>query len=405
MTLKSSLINVALVIASIVVAYVVGEFVFFRALLPYMSLNLRPHLPDRADFYLQNSKAHYIAHNYIGLVGDSYAQGMGDWLLSVGGKNDKPYHSANVIHDILGRDVVTFGRAAAGSAEEMVLRITRILGDSYCPVFPPIEEPKKFFIYFYEGNDIDDNNELLFRALRPRPPDLRAGIDKFLDENYGRVSSWRCYGHFGDMMFRMARYMIRYRFAKQHVLDLPANKNRVLIAGVPTGTPELQVPSMALNDQQIDDGILVYDRSLAWLRRHYPDVPTTVIYIPAASSTYRHADSEIVSKDVFLPEESAKAGREVIVDGLKFPVAGVYQHSQMICEKIRAATLRQGVPFVDARPAFRQAAARQAIHGPRDWIHANEAGYRLLGALVAKHVDDHPTDACNDSWPTQTSGL
>ncbi len=402
MNLKSGLINVALVIASLLVAYIIGEFVFFRELLPYVSLNLRPHLPDRADFYLQNSKSAYIVHDYIALVGDSYAQGMGDWLLSVGGKNDKPYHSANVIHDILGRDVVTFGRAAAGSAEGMVLRTTRILGDSYCPVFPPIEQPKKFFVYFYEGNDIDDNNELLFRSLRQRGPDLRASIDKFLDENYGRVSSWRCYGHFGDMLFRMTRFMIRYYFAKQHVLDLPLTQNRVLINGVPTATPVLQVPSMALTEQQIDDGVLVYERSLAWLRRKYPNVPVTVVYIPAPSTTYHHATAEVVAQDVFLPEESAKAGREVIVSGLKFPVSAIYQHGQMICEKIRAATLSQNVPFIDARPLFRQAAARQAIHGPHDWIHANEAGYRLLGALVAKHVDDHPADTCNDSWPPET---
>ena len=56
--------------------------------------------------------------------------------------------------------------------------------------------------------------------------------------------------------------------------------------------------------------------------------------------------------------------------------------------------------FIDLRPAFRQAGARQAVHGPTDWNHPNEAGYRLLGAIVAKHLHDHPTDACDDSWPS-----
>jgi hypothetical protein len=136
--LKAFLANTALVVISLAITYLVGEFVFFRYLLPDMSMNLRPHLPDRADFFLQNSKAELVPHDYIALVGDSYAQGMGDWLLSVGGRSDQPYHSANVIHDLLGRDVVTFGRASAGSAEGMVLRLTRVLGDSYCYIFPPI---------------------------------------------------------------------------------------------------------------------------------------------------------------------------------------------------------------------------------------------------------------------------
>lgn len=397
--LKAFLANTAVVLVSLAITYLVGEFVFFRYLLPDMSMNLRPHLPDRADFFLQNSKAELVPHDYIALVGDSYAQGMGDWLLAVGGKSDQPYHSANVIHDLLGRDVVTFGRASAGSAEGMVLRLTRILGDGYCYIFPPIEQPKQFFIYFYEGNDIDDNNELLQRAIKDRSGDLAARIDKFLDTDYGVVSSWRCHGHLGDMMFRMARFLVRDAFATHHIIDLPATANRVVIAGVPTATSELQVPSMDLNAQQIDDGVTVYDRSLAWLRRNYPNIATTVVYIPSPASTYRQANPEVISKDVFIPAESQSTGRLVIVDGRPFPAAGIYEHSQRICEKIRAATIRQDVAFIDARPVMRKAAALQAIHGPRDWNHPNERGYRLLGKLVADHVNDHPADMCDDSWP------
>jgi hypothetical protein len=397
--LKAFLANIALVVISLAITYFIGEFVFFRDLLPDMSMNLRPHLPDRADFFLQNSKAQRVPHDYIALLGDSYAQGMGDWLLAVGGKSDQPYHSANVIHDLLGRDVVTFGRASAGSAEGMVLRLTRILGDGYCYIFPPIEAPKQFVVYFYEGNDIDDNNELLRRAIKDGPASLAARVDKFLDTDYGVVSSWRCHGHLGDMMFRMARFVIRDAFATHHVIDLPATKNRVMAAGVATATSELQVPSMDLNEQQIDDGVTVYDRSLAWLLRNYPNTPTTVIYIPAPASTYRQANPEVISKDVFIPAESRRAGRLVIVDGRPFPATGIYEHSQRICEKIRVATLRQGVAFIDARPIMRKAGAQQAIHGPRDWNHPNERGYRILGGLVAARINDHPADACDDSWP------
>src|SRR5262249_31710345 len=155
--------------------------------------------------------------------------------------------------------------------------LTRILGDGACYAFPHIEEPKQFFVYFYEGNDIDDNNELIARAVKQRGPELAAGIDRFLDDDYGSVSPWRCYGHLGDMIFRMARFLIRDRFADHHIIDLPATKNRVVIAGAPVGTSEMQVPAMRLSDQEIDDGITVYDSSLAWLRRHHPQVPTTVI--------------------------------------------------------------------------------------------------------------------------------
>jgi hypothetical protein len=394
---KAGMANAALVLASLAVTYLIAELVFFRLFLPHMSLNLRPHLPDRADFFLQSSKSRHVPHDYIALVGDSYAQGMGDWLLAAGGKNDKPYHSANVLHDLLGTDVMTLGRAASGSAEGMVLRLTRILGDNYCYLFPPIEQPKRFFIYFYEGNDIDDNNEFLQKhAVAGR--DLRGGIDKVLADEYGVVSSWRCHGHLGDMMFRMARFLVRESWARHNVLDLPPTKNRVMIAGTAVGTPELQVPSPGLDDAAIDAGVVVYERSVAWLRRQFPQVPMTVVYLPSPAAVYRNAGDQVTAKDVYLPAESRRLGRIVVVDGPTFPVPAVYRNSQAICEKIRQVSLAQGTGFIDTRPTLRKVAAERAVHGPRDWNHLNETGYRTLAGLLAPHKDDQPADACDDRW-------
>src|SRR5262249_33732921 len=118
--LKHFCANAALSVVSFLLTYLVCEFLFFRFLLPSMSYNIWPHLPDRADFFMQNSKSHYAPHDYIALLGDSYAAGVGDWLLAGGGLADKPYHSANVIHDLTGRDVASFGRVNIGSAQAMV---------------------------------------------------------------------------------------------------------------------------------------------------------------------------------------------------------------------------------------------------------------------------------------------
>src|SRR5262245_31250572 len=174
---KYALGNILLVAASITICYAVAELAFFRFMLPYMSLNLLPHLPDRAAYFLQSSKSHFVPSDYIALVGDSNAQGMGDWLFANGGDQSKPHHSANVLHDQLGVDVVSVGRAASGSAEAMVLRVTRVYDDSYCYLFPHIADPKRMLIYFYEGNDLDDNYKLLDHRVRPDGGDLRPQID------------------------------------------------------------------------------------------------------------------------------------------------------------------------------------------------------------------------------------
>lgn len=399
--LRNALANMVLVAVSLALTYAVLEVVFFRLMLPGLPLTWRLYLPDRADFFLQVSKSQYVPHDYLALVGDSYAQGMGDWLLSQNGKGARPYHSADVIHDILGRDVASFGRASAGSAEGMVLRVTRILGDRYCYLFPAIEAPKRFLVYFYEGNDIDDNVKLLQHRIRPAGDELPPAIDAFLDHDYGSVSFWRCHGHLGDTVWKIIQFHIRFGLHP----DLTYNVgpvppiNRVIIGGVPTNARELNVPSLALTDAQMDAGFVVYQRSLAWLRRRYPQIPVTVVYIPSPSAVYRFAGPDVVAEEIYDPAEPQRPGHPHLSSGRAFPVSAVYANSQKICERIRAMSLAQSAGFIDTRPAMRAAAAQQALHGPRDWNHFNEAGYRLLGKLVAADATAQPADSCDDRWP------
>jgi hypothetical protein len=203
---KTGLTNAAVVLVSLTITYFVSEYVFFRHVLPHVAMDLRAHVPHRAEIYLQNSKSAYVPRDYVALIGDSHAQGAGDWLWSVGFANDRPYHSAHVIRDLAGKDVITLGRGGAGSAEALALRVSRILGESECYLFPPLERPRRFFIYFYEGNDIYDNSRAVRRALRAGGADLPASLDWVLEHDYG--AQWRCHGHLGGMIYSMASYLV-----------------------------------------------------------------------------------------------------------------------------------------------------------------------------------------------------
>ena len=393
------MINAGVAAASLAVTYLAIQFVFFRFLLADLPPNVRPYLSDRARVFAQTSAAHEIPHDYVALLGDSYGEGVGDWMLAAGGEKKRPFGSADVIHTQTGRDIVSFARAGASSADAMVLRVAHALRGGDCYAFPPVEEPKRFVVYFYEGNDLDDNNTLIERAGLPRGPRLAAATDVFFDHDYGVESRWQCYNHLAEMVERMARFVIREKLRRPIYIDLPESRNRILVAGTPTATPELQVPSMALDDGAMADGITVFDRALAWLRRNFPAAPATVVYIPSPAAIYRHAVAEVVGRDIYDLDTARKLGRAVLLDGRAFPVSQVYARSQRICEGIRAASLKNGAGFVDARPELRAAGARQAVHGPHDWRHVNETGYRIIGGLVAKHIDGRPEEACDDRWP------
>src|SRR5207237_2793714 len=57
--------------------------------------------------------------------------------------------------------------------------------------------------------------------------------------------------------------------------------------------------------------------------------------------------------------------------------------SDAICRRLLASAEKHGAVFVDARPAMREAASREVIHGPLDWSHPNKIGYTRLGETVA----------------------
>jgi hypothetical protein len=396
--IKTALGNAAVVCASILICYAIGEVVFFRILLPHVTMNSIPYLPDRATFFLQTSKDNYVPRDYIALVGDSNAQGMGDWLTNNLGDLSTSHHSAHILHDLLKTDVVSVGRAASGSAEAMVLRVTRVYGDPYCYLFPEIDPPKRILIYFSESNDLDDNQKLLDHYLRPTDGDLRPQIDEFLERQYAVLTPWRCHGHLGDAIFRMARYQIKYRNYVASLSDAPAVQN-VIINGAPVGAYYLSLPSVSLTDDQIDAAVVVYERSLAWLQRRFRDVSMTVVYIPSPAAIYRHAGPEVLANDAYIPiTDPSQVGDEVMVSGTRFPVSAVYANSQKICEKIRAASLAAKVDFIDTRPPLQKAAAKRPMHGPKDWNHLNEAGYRLLGSYIASRLGGHPADQCINPW-------
>src|SRR5262249_17420551 len=143
---KTVLVNALLVIVSTLLCYVALEYAVFRVALPYLPIDVRPHLPDMVDVLAQNSRAGYLPHDSIALLADSYAEGLGDWLLQVGGDRTKPHHSADVIRQATGYDVVSLGKGGAGSAEGIVLRPARVFPSYRCSVFPTLEVPREMFV-------------------------------------------------------------------------------------------------------------------------------------------------------------------------------------------------------------------------------------------------------------------
>ena len=377
--IRQHLINAALVIGSVLLTYTLLEVAVFKLFLPLMPLKVRPALPDRTGVLAQHSKRNYLPHDYIALLGDSYAEGRGDWLLQNGGNQNSPFHSADVIREATGRDVVSFARGGAGSAEGIVLRPARILTRSQCILFPEMELPRQVFIYFYEGNDVEDNLHFAFKVVNAYGRRDGEAIDRYLTEYYAAENPWRCHLELLDTATRMTQFLYQHYVSGLDIEYCGQERpgaNRLFVGGRSFEAPALQGPALGAADEDIRRGIEVLDHSLSWLQHRFKDVSVTVVYVPSPLSVYRIEG-----------ETEAYCSKAVTAS-----VAQSQRNSDFMTDLVQKSAVDHGMDFMDARPTLRAAAATNLIHGPKDWDHLNEIGYRALGRLVASGVKALPSD-------------
>jgi len=144
----------------------------FPALIPYVPLSLQRFLLPAVVPLATTSKSGPVPHDYTALLGDAYAQGEGDWRRTANGFLNSPFHSADLLHQAGPGDVISFGRAGAGSLEGIVAApVGALMYLNALRRFEPLAPPATALLYFYEGNDLNNN----LRDLRSR---LSDGFDR-----------------------------------------------------------------------------------------------------------------------------------------------------------------------------------------------------------------------------------
>jgi len=375
--------NLASLVVSIVVTYLVLGPLFLRfgpGLIPGISSQF----PMAANLWWQPSAPDPSNNDYLALLGDSYAEGVGDWKAE---QLDftSPSHSADVIHRLTERNILSFGRRGAGSAEGLVRLPALALGAGDCLFFPSLVQPQEIVYYFYEGNDLEDNIEFINRRLGLSVGDagIRTASINFLDHKWGEPGRKPCLLYFGKSiktLTKTAGKTIRPWLGVDidETQTAPA-PNRALIDGEMTELPAtLQGPGLGLDEQSVAAAFEVFEVSLMWLRHALPDIEITIVHLPSVLSTY----------ELLGPSVTVEAyDRSSTVHGS----TEVASRSNEICRRLRDITLGLGASFVDARPALRELGTHKIIHGPRDWRHFDRAGYTRLGETVAAALNGEGT--------------
>ncbi len=393
---RGLIVNICVAAASLAVTYLFIEFVVFPRVLPHVPLGRQIDLHEGIRALAQSSKSGTLPRDYVAITGDSYAQGVGDWVRTADQGRNPPYNVTHILYERTGRDAITFGASGAGSLRGIVAEpVTQYEFMKATGRFR-IDEPDVMVVYFYEGNDLDDNvRDVAARyhgpGCRPGEPFDERAFAAFIDRTivdedplYRQAVTFRWYDNMfvANFIYRTALRTVKYAIngKEAYVPPLPewheGPTNRVVVGGEAVAIPEgLQGPALELTEDEIELGVDVFEQALIYLRGRFADSRIAVLYVPSPLSSYELASSEVTCQTYH--------GR-----GDRYPASLVRERSDEIASRVRDVAARAGCPFADARPTIRRAAAERFVHGPLDWRHLNRYGFETLADTVLGLVEE-----------------
>ena len=410
--LKSVLINLGLCLVSTVFFVVTMELVFPKIL---HKLPLSIYLGLGKDYKIlgQYHKKSVIPTDYIALVGDSHALGSGDWYLEAV-RNHKltqgDYHTAHILFNETGRDILSFGALGSGSLRGLVLKpISTFKYINSLRDFK-LKQPKEILIYFYEGNDLSDNSGMIYHRFRPK-----YDMDQFYDPEYFKVFiekellevdpiftgevlyknllfsrflvesvSDNVYNELRRGINKLKKFILEnsgvitaYAIGIQVSPDFSgkvskSNSDLAVVGGMEFPFPRsTQHPALSMDKEKTMQAFYVFEQSLRYMADFFNQSKITIIYIPSPISVYKWV-SPTVTIDIGLK--------------LTYPSAKIYQRSDEIFKHMETIARKYDYPLVDTQPSLRAIALKEPVHGPRDWFHPNQKGYEAIAQAILQNT-------------------
>ena len=384
--LQTLLKKVTTSVVSLLMMYVVLDCIVLRFMLHLVPLPFWGYLPEKILPLAQYSKNETIPKSYILIVGDSYAVGLGDWYDSVK-QNGRPFFSsAHIIHIKTGKNIVSLGQSGFGSLHAIVMQPILAYENLQSTLFFKLPAPKMILVYFFEGNDLNNNLQHIRTEFDPNY-DRRHIYDPNIFKSFieNRVVIHPQHHSFGENLFTYQIVRNIYRNRKETVPEkrhprASGTFNKVLIKGQSTAIPDsLQSPALELTNEEIDLGVYVLEQSLHYLSSYFQNSRIGIVYIPSPLSSYNLTSSEISIQTY--------EGRKAI-----YPKGLVTKQSDLICRKIQEIALKNNYLFIDTRSIIRADSKNHLLHGPNDWKHFNQFGYNALAEAVVMGLNDSKSE-------------
>lgn len=300
--------------------------------------------------------------NDIALIGDSYVEGDGDGY-SISGDYDY-----SVGHHLHKKTSLPFGVYAASGTylpTSMSFFEAGMQGKLW-PLFdrrPLADRPASIWLFFYEGNDLDD-----FIAAR--------------DSGHPSVSDslpWR-------VKLSPMRFYLQRRWMLRNSAPMTAHPSEALVNEVCTDNgcellPRLQSASPTLAPREIEEAIGFIAMSVMEFARRHEGSSICFFYIPSPATIYALKTTEsfdVSSGDVINVKKEDNAKKSLVIrSGFKHRFAG------------------SGLVMIDLTEKLQQFAGANVLHGSVDADHFNSFGYEAFADAVLDQGEQCLPDRSN----------
>ena len=398
--------NFKLIVGPIVI------MIFLELAFPYFLHKIPLYLHAAIDSGLlglaQTSKRSLIPDDYILILGDSNAAGLGEWFNE--SLNDRrnlwpDFHTAHILHNKLNVDVISFGGAGAGNLMNMAF--SPITQFKYINSFGPynLKKPKRILVIFDEGNDVSDNLKEL-KKLFLKKFDLGRIYDNkyfrlFLDDVFQNNNPYEVstsslkrlifsrflYKGIKDL-FSEDKYQENWQklLKSQKVHKLKLNEvyfyprghflNIALVGSEKWVFSNKNFrPPIGLTEDAIKLGIYVFEQSLLYAGEFFKGSKIDIVYLPSVTSSYN-----------LLTIKESGLGLSLRKSNYSY-LSKIKEGEIFLVQEVKKIAEKYGFGFIDVRQDVRSASKSQIIHGMVDQNHFNEVGYHVFSDSIINQSD------------------
>ena len=400
--IKKIFINSILFLVSIFITFLLLNFILVKI----SSQNIFPRplaasLPNTLlTFYPDTYKTKNLK-NYTAVLGNSVAQGNGDAYLE--GKRD--YSITHHLHKSEKKNYLIFGRAGHHSIASVsnLIKVNKLSNKSFA--IKDLNKPNSIIFYFYEGIDLIWNYDSYINRSKENES-IEEYTSRIIKDGSNPTFKENFYNFFPVLPFLGVflgdfKTLIVEIYHNKNLLDslssisdrikkilgfniVLADRDQNLLTwtnslkdhkGVKDIRP-IQGASETLSKEEIIIGLQIFYEALREAKIWSKTEDVSIIFIPAPITVYDWNEPIVFERQPLNP----KTINEIkTISNYENKLKNIF-----IRQEIKKFSKKNNIVFFDPTDVLIEQGKSKVLHGPLDWGHLNDEGYKVVFDFIKK---------------------